>query len=205
MTTRMSYSGMNSKTGPAADPQLRDTAPETRRARGRRARNDAAGGTGDVDGSAVTEMIIELMQAFFRLRAAGRSMGAVTPSGRGLWGFLRTLARQGPRTVPEIARQRPVSRQRIQRLADDAAADGLVEFVPNPRHKRSRLVRLTAKGERAFADMSDRISAWAGDVAPDLDPRDVAAATRVLRQLRAHLDARQPSREPTAERKDDAT
>jgi len=38
---------------------------------------------------------------------------------------------------------RPTSRQRMQRLANELAADGLVEFIDNARRRRSKLVRLT--------------------------------------------------------------
>ena len=63
--------------------------------------------------------------------------------GGGAFGFMRSLAQLGPLTVPQIAQMRPTSRQRMQRLADDLAAEGLVEFVDNPKHQRSKLVRLT--------------------------------------------------------------
>ena len=44
----------------------------------------------------------------------------------------------GPLTVPQIAQMRPTSRQRMQRLADELAAEGLVEFIDNPGHRRSK-------------------------------------------------------------------
>ncbi|MGO8917821.1 MAG: MarR family transcriptional regulator [Stellaceae bacterium] len=64
---------------------------------------------------------------------------------------MRSLTLVGPLTVPEIAKMRPTSRQRMQRLADELAAEGLVEFIDNPRHRRSKLVRLTRKGNRHYA------------------------------------------------------
>jgi hypothetical protein len=36
---------------------------------------------------------------------------------------------------------RPTSRQRMQRLADELAGEGLVKFVENPKHRRSKLVQ----------------------------------------------------------------
>jgi len=90
-------------------------------------------------------------------------------------------------TVPHIARLRPVARQRIQRLADEAAAAGLVEFVANPGHKRSKLVRLTAKGERRYRAMSAKIDRQLAGLAATFRPSDVATARRVLVRLSAAI------------------
>ena len=49
--------------------------------------------------------------------------------------------------MPQIAGMRPTSRQRMQKLADELAEEGLVKFVDNPKHLRSKLVQLTPKGE----------------------------------------------------------
>jgi DNA-binding MarR family transcriptional regulator len=100
----------------------------------------AAAGKGD----AIAELMLEVAQYFFRIRAIGQKTGLITSWGA--FGFLRSLALLGPQTVPQIAEMRPTSRQRMQRLADELAAEGLVEFIDNPRHRRSRLVRLTRAG-----------------------------------------------------------
>lgn len=140
-------------------------------------------------GQALFDMVGEIAQTFFRLRAAGARVGAVTNWGGGLWGFLRSLALEGPQTVPQIARARPVSRQRMQRLANDLAADGLVEFIDNPAHRKSKLVRLTPKGEAAFEEISGRIAQWTGRLARDMDAVELRAAARVLRQIRQRVEA----------------
>ncbi len=49
--------------------------------------------------------------------------------------------------MPQIARARPVARQHIQKLANELAAQGLVEFIDNPAHKCSKLLCLTPEGE----------------------------------------------------------
>lgn len=141
------------------------------------------------DGAAVVELMAAVGATFFRMRAAGKAMGAVSPWGGGTWGFLRSLARDGPQTVPALARARPVARQRIQKIADELAAEGLVAFSDNPRHKRSKLVRLTPKGERAFEALDARVRDAAEALARDLDRADVARATDLLIRLAERLDA----------------
>src|ERR1700681_2967062 len=90
-------------------------------------------------GEAIADLILEVAQFFFRIRALGQKAGFMTSWGAGAFGFIRSLALVGPLTVPEIAKMRPTSRQRMQRLADQLATEGLVEFIDNPRHRRSKL------------------------------------------------------------------
>lgn len=63
---------------------------------------------------------------------------------------LESLTTQGMQTVPALARSRPVARQHMQVLVNDLLAWGLVETRPNPAHKRSPLVALTARGAKRF-------------------------------------------------------
>jgi DNA-binding MarR family transcriptional regulator len=108
-------------------------------------------------GEGLADLMLEVAQFFFRLRAIGQEIGLITSWGAGAFGFLRSLALIGPLTVPQIAKMRPVSRQRMQRLADELGAEGLVEFIDNPRHRRSKLVRLTDKGNARYREMSARL------------------------------------------------
>ena len=132
-------------------------------------------------------LMLESIGLFFQLRAAGKRTGHVTPGGGGIWGFLHSLAIDGPQTMPQLARARPVSRQHIQKIANDAAADGLVAFIDNPAHKRSKLVTLTPKGERVDKEMTERLRTFAGDLAADFDAVELATAARVLNAVRAKL------------------
>jgi DNA-binding MarR family transcriptional regulator len=96
---------------------------------------------------------------------------------------------QGPQTVPQIARARPVSRQRIQRLADDAAEDGLVEFTDNPAHRRSKLVRLTPEGATLLQRLTENITDISKELADGMDEQELRTTAKVLRMLREKLEA----------------
>ena len=135
-------------------------------------------------GEALYEVLVETAAVFFRMRALGRKQGLVTAWGGGLWGFLRSLEVHGPATVPQLARMRPVARQRIQHLADDAARAGLIEFVDNPAHKRSKLLALTPAGEKAFAEMDGRLAEISERLTEGIGEKDLRATLKVLRQLR---------------------
>ncbi len=139
-------------------------------------------------GEALYQVMVEMAAVFFKMRALGKKEGLVTSWGGGIWGFLRSLKVRGPATVPQLARMRPVARQRIQRLADEAAEAGLIAFLDNPAHKRSKLLRLTPKGERAFAEMDARLKEIAARLAGDIGHEDLQTTVTVLKRLREKLE-----------------
>jgi DNA-binding MarR family transcriptional regulator len=150
--------------------------------------------TVDGKGQAIAELMLETAQFFFRIRAAGQKTGLITSWGGGAFGFMRSLALLGPLTVPQIARMRPTSRQRMQRLADELAAEGLVELIDNPRHRRSKRVRLTPKGERRYRELTARFLAMASTLGAGLRERDVRRTTEILRRLSNEVKGRSDRR-----------
>ena len=134
-------------------------------------------------GEAIADLILEVAQFFFRIRALGQKAGFMTSWGAGAFGFIRSLALVGPLTVPEIAKMRPTSRQRMQRLADELAIEGLVEFIDNPRHRRSKLVRLTRKGNKHYLRLNAQLSKIASTMGADLIETDIRKSIEIVRQL----------------------
>jgi DNA-binding MarR family transcriptional regulator len=134
-------------------------------------------------GEAIADLMLEVAQFFFRIRAIGQKTGFITSWGAGAFGFMHSLALTGPLTVPQIARMRPTSRQRMQRLADELAADGLVEFIDNPRHRRSKLVRLTRKGHARYRELSARLLEMASTMGADLSEADIRKTAETVRRL----------------------
>jgi DNA-binding MarR family transcriptional regulator len=127
---------------------------------------------------AIADLMLEVAQFFFRIRAIGQKSW-----GGGAFGFMRSLALVGPLTVPQIAQMRPTSRQRMQRLADELAAEGVVEFIDNPRHRRSKLVCLTRKGDSRYRELSAQFLVMASTMGDDLSEIDIRKTTEVIRRL----------------------
>src|SRR5215468_4235321 len=134
-------------------------------------------------GEAIADLMLEVAQFFFRIRAMGQRTGLITSWGGGAFGFMRSLAVIGPLTVPQIAQMRPTSRQRMQRLADELAAEGLVEFIDNPKHRRSKLVRLTPKGDARYRRLHARFLSMASTMGAALGEADIRTTTEIVRQL----------------------
>ena len=149
-----------------------------------------AGPVIDTKAEAIAELMLEVAQCFFRIRALGQKAGLITSWGGGAFGFMRSLALLGPLTVPQIAEMRPTSRQRMQRLADELAADGHVEFIDNPKHRRSKLVRLTRKGDAHYRELNRRLLAIASTMGVGLSKGDIRRTTEIVRQLSGDVKAR---------------
>ena len=149
-----------------------------------------AGPIADSKAEAITELMLEVAQCFFRIRALGQKTGLITNWGGGAFGFMRSLALLGPLTVPQIAQMRPTSRQRMQRLADELATEGLVEFIDNPRHRRSKLVRLTRKGDAHYRELDARFLAIASTMGAVLSEADIRKTTEIVRHLSDDVKAR---------------
>lgn len=147
------------------------------------AQRTEAGPIVDSKAEAITGLMFEVAQCFFRIRALGQKTGLITGWGGGAFGFMRSLALLGPLTVPQIAQMRPVSRQRMQRLADELAAEGLVEFIDNPKHRRSKLVRLTRKGDAHYRELDARLLSIASTMSVALGEPDIHRTAEIVRQL----------------------
>jgi DNA-binding MarR family transcriptional regulator len=171
------------------------TAKGTEAMASKRHKTKAASGTEagpivDSKAEAIAELMLEVAQCFFRIRAVGQKTGLITSWGGGAFGFMRSLALLGPLTVPQIAQMRPTSRQRMQRLADELAAEGLVTFIENPKHRRSKLVQLTRKGEARYRELNARFLAIASTMGVALSEADIRKTSEIVRQLSDDVKAR---------------
>jgi DNA-binding MarR family transcriptional regulator len=134
-------------------------------------------------GEAFAELVFEVAAYFFRIRTAGQKYGLVSKSGSGTLGFLRTIATAGAITVPDLARMRPTSRQRMQQLADELAAEGLIEFIDNPLHKKSKLMRLTRKGRARYQLMLKQLHEIGAEVAQGVAESELRRAAAIIHAL----------------------
>ena len=138
-------------------------------------------------------LVNRIPRLYFLLRAVGDAMHADLRITTGMRGVMASLAAAGPRTVPDLARERPVSRQHIQTLVNELLLEGLVETQSNPSHRRSPLVTLTDEGRRRFRLMRERETQMLARTAPAISHADMAAVTRLFdaleRDLTGHLAA----------------
>jgi DNA-binding MarR family transcriptional regulator len=144
----------------------------------------------DSKAEAIAELMLDVAQCFFKIRALGQKAGFITGWGGGAFGFMRSLALLGPLTVPQIAQMRPTSRQRMQRLANELAAEGLVEFIGNPKHRRSKLVQLTPQGDAHYRELNEALLSIASTLGIALTETDIRKTTEIVRLLSHDVQAR---------------
>ena len=138
--------------------------------------------------SSLGGLIDETVALFHRLRAVAEAVHGEGELSAARRGVLTSLARLGPQTVPQMAAVRPVSRQHVQAIVDSLAADRLVETIDNPAHKRSVLVRLTARGRTAVRDIVRRESALLASLDVGVSAAEIDRATEVLKKFRTRLE-----------------
>ncbi|MFI7498504.1 MarR family winged helix-turn-helix transcriptional regulator [Streptomyces sp. NPDC049687] len=106
----------------------------------------------------------------------------------GVRSVLDLLRRKGEMTVPQMGRVMALSRQFVQRMVNDAAAQGWVESVPNPAHQRSSLIRLTEEGRTLVTAVLDREHTLNRQVGGGLTDAEVRACVRVLTEMLKTFD-----------------
>ncbi|ACL58568.1 MarR family winged helix-turn-helix transcriptional regulator [Methylobacterium nodulans] len=143
---------------------------------------------------AVTRLILDVFRANGALLAAGDRLVADLGLTSARWQVLGAVAMaEAPLSVAGIARAMGLTRQAVQRVADDLERAGHVRFAPNPHHQRSKLVLLTPQGEAAYRAAAERQGPWAEALAQDLDPAALALAAEVLRAVSRRLAETSPA------------
>jgi DNA-binding MarR family transcriptional regulator len=138
--------------------------------------------------AAITELILETFRLNGRLLAAGDALVRDLGLTSARWQVLGAVAMSPvPLPVSHIARNMGLSRQAVQRIADELGACGTVRFAPNPHHRRARLVLLTERGRVLYEAAAERQRPWAAALADGLPFEAIEAATGLLRALRDRL------------------
>ncbi|MEO5336691.1 MAG: MarR family transcriptional regulator [Magnetospirillum sp. WYHS-4] len=139
------------------------------------------------EGEAFTDLLLETFRLNGRLLAAGDRLVADLGLTSARWQVLGALAEE-PRTVSGIARAMGLTRQAVQRVANELVAEGFLAWRDNPAHRRAKLVDPTERGRTALAEIERRQAVWADRVAQGLGSGRLAAAAGLLRDLRRRLE-----------------
>lgn len=143
----------------------------------------------DPKGQALTDLILTM----FRVNNLTLTWGdrLVAPFGltSARWQILGAIVlSERSRPVAWIARDLGANRQNVQRIVNDLHKEGLVEFQPNPHHRRAHLVVLTDKGHRAYGAAINAYNPSVNALAAGLALEEIRTAHRVLATLRERLE-----------------
>ncbi|MCC9707259.1 MarR family transcriptional regulator [Streptomyces sp. MNU76] len=93
-----------------------------------------------------------------------------------------------PLPVAGVARAMGITRQSVQRVADLLVDRGLAVYLPNPAHRRAKLLTPTPAGRAAIERIDPGHAALAARLARALGEEEFAATVRALERLSAVLD-----------------
>lgn len=129
-------------------------------------------------------LIAEVYEVAGASRRTSEALAARHGQTAARWHVLSAISEE-PRTVPAIARRLGLTRQSVQRVVNELAAESLVMTGANPDHARSPLVEVTAAGrrvlDRLFEDSRSTREALLARVGLEAD--QLLAAREVLRAL----------------------
>lgn len=130
-------------------------------------------------------LVADIFEAAGRLRRLGEQAARPLGHSQARWQVLSVIS-DGAWTVPRIAERLGVSRQSVQRIADELCAHSLAAFEENARHARSPVLVPTKRGVRAFAEINAHARALNQQIAQAFGD---AALTRFHADLRRLLHA----------------
>ncbi|WP_167147772.1 MarR family transcriptional regulator [Actinomyces sp. ZJ308] len=149
------------------------------------------------EGDALTALVLPVFALngeFLEAAAAITAPHELTPA---RWRVLGAVLDE-PLPVAEIARRvgLGLSRQSVQRVANDVVARGWAHWRPNPGRRGQNLLGLTARGRRAVAALATQQHAWADAVGQEIGERDLRTLAALISRV---TDASRRYRQATNE------
>ncbi|MEQ8860977.1 MAG: helix-turn-helix domain-containing protein [Pseudomonadales bacterium] len=138
----------------------------------------------------VSELVLEIRTFYNMLVERGEDLHAGSGVTLGMRAVLEVLDLRGAMTVPDLARDRRVTRQRIQALVNELLENKLVARRDNPASRRSPLIEVAAAGRRTLAAMQARELRLFRDAGLDVNATDLRRLTRRLQSLREQIEER---------------
>jgi DNA-binding MarR family transcriptional regulator len=94
-----------------------------------------------------------------------------------------------PRTIPEIGRRMGITRQAVRRVADLLVDRGLVEYRPNPNHRRANLLACTEAGDWAIRRIAVSQHPWANRVGAQVGAHGLRQTLSTMERILSALQA----------------
>src|ERR1700683_155009 len=146
------------------------------------------------EGAVATDLILAGFRLNGCLLRAGDELIADLNLTSARWQVLGAIGiSDKPQPVANLARVMGLTRQAVQRVANELESEGFVSYSTNPHHRRAKLVALTERGTRAIRAAAKRQSPWINELVAGLAMRDIRCALKVARALDEKLNATAPA------------
>jgi DNA-binding MarR family transcriptional regulator len=133
-------------------------------------------------GAALTEIVLGVFRLNGVLLSVADDLSGPAKLTAARWQVLAAIA-ESPRSVAEISREMGLTRQAVQRVANDLVRGGFAEYSENPAHRRAKLLGSTRAGARALQIVGRRQRAWANEVSSPIPAATLRACARALQRI----------------------
>ena len=140
-------------------------------------------------GAAMTELVLETFRLNGRLLAVGDRLVKPLGLSSARWQVLGAIYfAETLQPVAGLARSMGLTRQGVQRIANELEKDGLVSFEPNPHHKRAQLIVMTKKGQDAYAAADRNQVKWVNELSEGFAREEIECALKVMEAMRSRIE-----------------
>ncbi|MEM7279441.1 MAG: MarR family transcriptional regulator [Pseudomonadota bacterium] len=137
-----------------------------------------------IEGELFTELVLEIFKLNGLLLSEGDRLAGKHNLSSARWKVLGAIAlNESPLTVAQIGREMGQARQSVQRIANELADAGFLEWLENPGDRRAMQLKLTAKGKRVYAKLESEQAPWANAAVNGLSRRELEKTLSVIRQV----------------------
>lgn len=137
-------------------------------------------------GDLITEIVVRTFRLNGRFLQVAEELARPVGLTAAWWQVLGAVLRQ-PLTVSGIARDMGLARQSVQRIADLLVQRGLARYLPNPAHRRAKLLEPTDEGRTAISRLADEQHKWANDIAGTVDIKALRTTLDTITALAERL------------------
>ncbi|ERH25698.1 hypothetical protein HMPREF1979_00247 [Actinomyces johnsonii F0542] len=150
------------------------------------------------EGDALTALVLPIFALNGELLEAAAVITAPHELTPARWQVLGAVLEE-PLPVAEIARRVGLTRQSVQRVANNVVAQDWAHWQPNPGRRGQNLLVLTDRGRRAIAALTAEQHAWADAVGQEIGEKDLKTlATLISRVTEASRRYRQAAGEESS-------
>jgi DNA-binding MarR family transcriptional regulator len=142
-------------------------------------------------GEVFTSFVVEVAMLGHFVTAAGERIAGEGGQTLARWLVLDAVAEQ-PQTVAQVGRLRGMARQPVQRVADLLVEEGLASFSDNPKHRRAKLLGLTAHGRQVLDTINAYQAVWANDHGDRLGIQRLENARALIAEVRPLIEMPSP-------------
>jgi DNA-binding MarR family transcriptional regulator len=138
-------------------------------------------------GEALTEAIIATFRLNGRLMDIAQRLAHAGDITATEWRVLGGVLDE-PHSVAETGRLMGMTRQGVQRVADQLVDRGLAEYRPNPAHRRAKLLACTQAGYWAIRQIALVQRPWADQIAANIGATELQQTLTTIRRILAALE-----------------